>query len=574
MQLAAFTLLCFLAFSYNLAEVPPYHSDENFYVTTSRNMVESGDYITPVYHDKKRFAKPILFYWMVAASYKVFGTSLFSARLVSVFFGALCIPLTFIIARRLFDRKVAMLSALILPGCYLHFQISRWAITDMALNFFVLLAFYFFIRGLQDESDRGTPFYLAYICMGIGFMIKGPIAVLVPALAIGPFILILRDWKMFSQLRLVSGTVILAVIVVPWFATMLSLHGNEFKNHIMGAELRDRIVHDTPFSLYYLGVTLRYYLPWSLFFLTALAVRFGTNPATADSIKSGTLSSLPGILKTRFRELTEKDHQPYLLCLTWILGPLLLFTLFRIEHSRYMLPTSPAIAMITAHFLARMASIPNGCQQKAFKIPFYLTVLIYFLFAVLTGISVTLIHSVFPVPFFLSLLPGVFLFGAGLLLLLYWSRKIIALTVALSLIQVVTLASLSGDALPFFNRYPMKAFAEEILSAPQTEKRIGLYQLGNHRARMGVLTGLPSIYLNNPEELKQFVQSEGKIFVVMRESDWREEFSDLSLTLQATDSGWKKGRLDQNKLRQIREGRLKQHLPEYSETYVLLTVEE
>ena len=130
-KLGAFTLFCFFAFTYNLSEVPPYHSDENFYVTSTRNMIDSGDYITPVYHEKKRFAKPVVFYWMVAASYKMFGINLFSARLVSSFFASLCIPMVYMIALRLFDKKTAMISALLLPGCYLHFQIARWAITDM-----------------------------------------------------------------------------------------------------------------------------------------------------------------------------------------------------------------------------------------------------------------------------------------------------------------------------------------------------------------------------------------------------------------------------------------------------------
>ncbi|SVC97519.1 uncharacterized protein METZ01_LOCUS350373, partial [marine metagenome] len=170
-QLALLTLFCFFAFTYNLSEVPPYHSDENFYVTSSHNMVDSGNYITPTYQGKKRFAKPILFYWMVAASYKVFGINLFSARLVSAFFGSLCIPLIYMLGRRMFDNKTATISTLLLPGCYLHFQISRWVITDMAMNFFILLAFYFFICGFQDKLGRSTPYYLAYFCMGVGFMI-------------------------------------------------------------------------------------------------------------------------------------------------------------------------------------------------------------------------------------------------------------------------------------------------------------------------------------------------------------------------------------------------------------------
>ena len=122
MQLAVFTLFCFCAFTYNLSAVPPYHSDENFYVTSTHNMLESGDYITPMYHDKKRFAKPILFYWLVVASYKTFSVNLFSARLVSVFFGTACIPLIYIITRRMIDKKTAAISLrvlhIFLQPCY------------------------------------------------------------------------------------------------------------------------------------------------------------------------------------------------------------------------------------------------------------------------------------------------------------------------------------------------------------------------------------------------------------------------------------------------------------------------
>ena len=84
--LCLWMVFCFLVLTYKLGEVPPYHADENFYVESSLRMVESGDYITPVYHDKKRFAKPILYYWMVASSYELFGVSLSSARLPSVIF--------------------------------------------------------------------------------------------------------------------------------------------------------------------------------------------------------------------------------------------------------------------------------------------------------------------------------------------------------------------------------------------------------------------------------------------------------------------------------------------------------
>ena len=160
-QLVFFWLVfCFAALTYNLDGVPPYHSDENYYVESTRNMVESGDYLTPIYQDKKRFAKPILYYWLMSVSYKIFGVSLVSARLTSAFFGCLTIGLLYLVSSRLFEGRVALYSVLILPATFMHFQISRWATTDIVMNFFILCALYFFI-GLykSDFSEKRTPTY-------------------------------------------------------------------------------------------------------------------------------------------------------------------------------------------------------------------------------------------------------------------------------------------------------------------------------------------------------------------------------------------------------------------------------
>ncbi|NIQ00587.1 MAG: phospholipid carrier-dependent glycosyltransferase, partial [Nitrospinaceae bacterium] len=246
-------VLAFAAFSYRLGEIPPYHNDENFYVESARHMVESGDYLTPVYHEKKRFAKPPLFYWLVSLAYKTFGVQLASARGVSAVFGTLCIAVTFFLARRLFGREAALVSAFLLPGMVLHFQISRWAITDMTLNFFILLAFYFFVRGYQEEKTRPRDFLLFYGAIALGFLTKGPPALVIPGLTLALFLLLRRDGALVRQLRLGTGALIVIAVNLPWFALMFHLHGDAFKDHILGAEIRDRIVHDTPFSGYYVG---------------------------------------------------------------------------------------------------------------------------------------------------------------------------------------------------------------------------------------------------------------------------------------------------------------------------------
>ena len=572
LQLTSFMLLCFFAFTYNLSEVPPYHADENFYVTSSRSMIESDDYITPTYNDQKRFAKPIIFYWLITSSYEIFGVNLFSARLVSAFFGTLCIPLVFMTACRLFDYKTAIISALLLPGCYLHFQIARWAITDMTLNFFTLSTFYFFIRGFQDKPNKNIPYYFAYICMGIGFMTKGPIAIIIPALVIGGFLITLRNWEELSKLRLGYGTIILAAIILPWFVTMLIIHGDEFKNHILGAELRDRLIHDTPFSLYYFGVIIRYYLPWSFFFLAALAVRFLQNltqPIYAPSTKSYFLL-LSEKLKFWYSHITHKDNQAFLFSIIWLVFPLILFTLFRIEHSRYMLPVSAPIAMITAQFFSKLTDSPHGFQSSKFKVPFYLALTFYLLIFTLTSMGIFFLFPHFSAPTGLIVLSVLSLFGIVLLFTLYKLKKYFPLIIALSIVQLITLTSLSGESLSYFNRYPMKKFANQILTDPQLEKRIGLYRLGNHRARMGVMTGLPSIYLKNPEELELFIKSGNNIYIIMRQFDFKNEFHDLPMTISATDTAWKKIRPGKDTIGLLLKDGLTKNLQEYSEGYVLL----
>ena len=572
LKLGTFTLLCFLAFTYNLSEVPPYHADENFYVTSSKNMIDSGDYITPTYNDENRFAKPIIFYWMVAASYNIFGVNLFSARLVSSFFAALCIPIVYMTARRLFNGKTAFISALLLPGCYLHFQIARWAITDMALNFFILLTFYFFIRGFQETLNKNTYYYFSYICMGIGFMIKGPIAIIIPALVIIGFLIILRNWEELSRLRLGYGAMILAAIILPWFITMLTIHGDEFKNHILGAELRDRMIHDSPFSLYYFGVIIRYYLPWSFFFLAALTVKFVptiNKPNNSPSTKSYFLF-LSEKLKFWYRNISHKNNHAFLFSIMWIVCPLILFTLFRIEHSRYMLPVSAPISMITAHFFSQLIDSPIGFKGTIFKISFYLTLIFYLLVSTLTALGIFFLSPHFSSPTGLIVLSVLGILSPFLLFILYKFKKYSSLIIVLSITQIVALASLSGNTLSFFNRYPMKEFAKHILTDSKLSKQIGLYRVGNHRARMGVMTGLPSMYLNNPEELNLFIKSENNVYIVMRQSDWKREFYNLPITITATDSGWKKQRLSKDKIKLFLKNGLRPYLQEYSEVYLLL----
>ncbi len=552
LALILLTALCLFSFSYQLGEVPPYHTDENFYVLSSKNMIQSGDYLTPMFHEKKRFAKPILFYWLVAASYKTFGINLVSARLWSVVFGTLSAWLVFLVGRRLMTSQAALVGAFILPSIYLHFQISRWATTDMALSFFILCAFYFFIQGYQEETNRRRNFYLFYFSMALGFLTKGPPAILLPGLTIAAFLFVRGDWKMIAEIRLPAGLLILLAVDVPWFAAMFYLHGNEFLDHLLGAELRDRVFHQIPFSFYYLGVFVRYFLPWSLFLICSVAVM------TTD-------------FKSRLLKFFDKENYGLLFCTLWVLIPIIVFTLFRIEHSRYLLPACPAMALILGHYLTSLANSEKGFKRPAFKIPFYSTLLLFFLLVLLTGAAVIAFQSMTPVPFRIMFLPLFLATGAAVMIVMFIVRKKIVLIITLAVFQTFSLALIHGDAIPFFNRYPMKKFAQEISVTGSGQEKIGVYRLGSHQARLGVLTGQHSKYLFTPEMLHTFLNTDQKVFIVIRESVWKEEFNDLPLIRQSTDTIWKKRRVDKKFLEKLWDEGLKLKESDLAETIVLFT---
>ena len=114
-------------------------------------MAEGGDWLTPVLNGEKRFAKPILFYWPVALSFKIFGVSLSAARLVPAVFGALGLWVTFRLGTSLFGIRAGLYAAFILASSYLYFLSARLAYTDMALCFFITLALYFFSRAVRNS---------------------------------------------------------------------------------------------------------------------------------------------------------------------------------------------------------------------------------------------------------------------------------------------------------------------------------------------------------------------------------------------------------------------------------------
>ncbi len=547
------TLLCFFAMSYNPEEIPPYHSDEYLYVQSLKNMLDAKDYLTPQYYGKgealkNRYNKPIFFYWLMILACKILGPSLAAARMGSAIFGSLCVFVTFRIARRLFNRETAFLSALILPGFSLHFHLSRFARPDMTLIFFILSALYFFTRIFQEEKPDKWHYYLFYLSLSLGFLTKGPVAVIIPGLAVAVFLLASGNRNLLSGLRPLSGTLIFLAVNLPWFLAMVLLHGKDFTGHIFTVELQDRVLHEGKFSLYYFLLPFSYYfLPWSLFFVSALA-----------------------FFKNRWKDLFSGQNDSLLFCFTWLVITIIFSTLLRVQHSRYLAPASPAIAIITGYFLCQLLKSDNGFHSKFFKIPLFLTLAYYLGVAIFFGLWGIIFNSILSVPGPLIFLPFFLITSIIFLLILYRYKKMFPLLVGIAFTQIVGLAIVCGDGVPFVNAYPMKGVAEGILKYGSGKEKVYLFHLSNERSKLGIRTMYWVTPKNNIRKLQRLIAAEKKIFLVMRKKTWEEKFQDTPLVPLAIDIRLKSVKDLPGVFRSLVENGLTNTLEMYVEEIVLL----
>ncbi|MGE0445442.1 MAG: ArnT family glycosyltransferase, partial [Vicinamibacterales bacterium] len=171
-------LLAILTFFVGLGRPAITDSDEGYYAEASREMVESGDWLTPRFNYADRWQKPVLYYWLTSALYVVTGPTEWSARAWSALSGVGLVLLTWLAARRLTRREdAAFLAGAIVATCYGYFTIARLALPDLPLTFCITLA-------IWAALDRRWA--LAGVAAGLGFLMKGPVGVIIPAIVLLP----------------------------------------------------------------------------------------------------------------------------------------------------------------------------------------------------------------------------------------------------------------------------------------------------------------------------------------------------------------------------------------------------
>jgi 4-amino-4-deoxy-L-arabinose transferase-like glycosyltransferase len=224
-------LLLFLTilFGFMLGHRPLSTPDEGRYAEIPREMVVSGDYLTPRLNGIKYFEKPPLMYWMESVAIKFFGLSEWSLRLLPALLGILGCVWIFIVARLLFGREEAWASAAILATCSLYYAHTRLLILDLGVTVFLSLTLLSFLLAAKSPSSRTQNSWLLVFYAGsaLAVLTKGIIGAVIP----GTIILLWTiPWKRWSELKLAFkpwGILLFFLIAAPWHI-LVSLKNPEF----------------------------------------------------------------------------------------------------------------------------------------------------------------------------------------------------------------------------------------------------------------------------------------------------------------------------------------------------------
>jgi len=365
---------CVFLFSFGAGRLSlEYKGDENFYFRSAEDMLERGDLITPQYLGKNRFEKPILFYWLVAASFKILGVGWFSARFVSAAMGALTVFLVFLITDSFRgDRLTAVFASVFLATTPLFYRYSRLALPEVTMVFFMTLSLYLFARFYR--TGEGGLYILLSISLALAFLTKGFSGVLIPVFIIAIFTFV-KKRQILSARQWLVGLVFFSILVSPWFYLMYRLHGSDYISHVWTREILQRLGAGGSGSYalslitnayYYTAGLITRFFPYSLF-LPAAVLKSGL------SIRSG-----------RNQKELEDLH---LISLIWIGVAFIFFTLVGEARIHYLLALAPPVAIITASLFSNVAKGRVSEYTSLFRIPYVITLAGISVFAVLFSLS-------------------------------------------------------------------------------------------------------------------------------------------------------------------------------------------
>ncbi|MDJ0658546.1 MAG: glycosyltransferase family 39 protein [Crocosphaera sp.] len=351
-------LISFIAFIANLGSIGLMDKTEPMFVEAARQMVITGDWVTPYWNGETRFDKPPLTYWLVGLSFQIFGINEWGARVPSALAAIAVVFLGFYTLKKFgFSRAKetshtptklwvsAWIGAAIIALNPFWIAWGRTGVSDMFLSSGIALALLSFFLGYgYSETSSKSYFglsisrwwYIGYwVFMALGVLAKGPVALVLPGLTVIVFLVYVgRFIEVVKETPWLLGIGSFLLISVPWFVLVTLEHGQEYINTFFGLHNVQRftsVVSRHPGAwYYYFPVIMVGLLPWSIYLPLAIA-------------------KLKVWQRQQWVNSSRTTHLG-IFCLCWFLVVLIFFSSSVTKLAGYVLPLMPSAAIIIALF--------------------------------------------------------------------------------------------------------------------------------------------------------------------------------------------------------------------------------
>jgi len=519
-HLSILALFAFVTFFAGLGRAAIGDSDEAFYAEAAREMVESGDWLTPTYNYEPRFQKPILYYWLAAAAFEVAGVSEAAARFPSALAGLGLTLLTYFCGRRWFGPAVGLVSGLIVATNFGYYSIARLALPDLPLAFFITLSVWAAFESLRPPapgqgsalSTRGW-LMVSAAAAGLAVLTKGPVGVALPALVVGASLVVVRDWRgdgarpdgpradgrfPWRGTDLALAAAVFVIVAAPWYAAMADRHGVGYLHRFFVGENLERFATDRYNNPrppgFYLPVVFGGLLPWSpvmLLWVPALVAWLGN------------------------RRRLEPAHWRLVL---WAGLPLLFYSLSIGQQPRYVLPILPPLAVLIARTIrARVEAAATARRgiEPALAWCATISALVLAALGILLWRGTPLLFALEPRASVVA--TAVIVAAAAAIAAVAWLGRPAHLVGTLAAASALTLLTLHFTVYSGAGLEPVQRMATEFSTHYAAGMPTGTYRV--FVRNLVFYTGVKQLDLRDEDQLQAFLRSPDRVLSVMRDSD-------------------------------------------------------
>ncbi|MGA2015404.1 MAG: glycosyltransferase family 39 protein [Opitutaceae bacterium] len=327
--------------AWRLGSAPLINPDEGRYAEVPREMIASGDWVTPRLDGVPYFEKPPLTYWIVAAFEEALGPGEWSVRLGPALFALGGILASYAAARRIYGRSAGFWTAAVLGTSLLYLALGHLVTPDVPLSFLMSATLFCFILGVREPpgARRRMLFYGLYASAALATLTKGLEGFLVTGAVMFLWLLVFDQWGRLRPLYLPSGTALFLAVAAPWHVLVASRNPGWARFYFV-YEHWERFTDKghgryQPFYFFIL-ILIPGLFPWTGFLW----------PSLRDALAGGWGR--------------RKENAEAWFFATWAGFILVFFSASQSKLINYILPMFPALAVLIGRWLAAVMPRPDA----------------------------------------------------------------------------------------------------------------------------------------------------------------------------------------------------------------------